>query len=353
MNNASSKGEFKWMPPGTMPKVGDCVISDGMVYVAKPLPSLAGAMATTVRLTRLCQLFVQPWRHRGWAGILAVVPADTAFVPRKYLQWLSSGKRAPDIEIGYVFLYFYGLERRLLVDRPPADEEDHLLAEVVRLRSIYSYNGSFGSYSGSLLEAVETMRLGRDAANNQCFQPDLSRSSGSMPMPLKIAIGRKVVANEMLEFEIAVAGVIGLPWSAAPFNRFVVDGVRKLFLQLLRPRFEKTFPKGFKLRNRKDSRLRLNYHAASAGLSVNLERLAGVADLPDPETLTWTKLAWLATEVANELQPLARTVARHPQRTESLFALTSCPSELRAEIAIGARNWIEPAGRSYRRTSLR
>ena len=33
-----------------------------------------------------------------------------------YLEWLANGRRDPDIDIGYVFLFFYGLERRVFFD---------------------------------------------------------------------------------------------------------------------------------------------------------------------------------------------------------------------------------------------
>jgi hypothetical protein len=35
-----------------------------------------------------------------------------------YLHWLAGGRCDPDADIGYVFLYFYGLERVVLVDAP-------------------------------------------------------------------------------------------------------------------------------------------------------------------------------------------------------------------------------------------
>ena len=40
---------------------------------------------------------------------------------RSYLDWLSSGRSDPSTPIGYVFIYFYGLERRLVKDRSEAD----------------------------------------------------------------------------------------------------------------------------------------------------------------------------------------------------------------------------------------
>ena len=47
---------------------------------------------------------------------------------RAYLQWLSSGRRDPAADIGYVFLFFYGLERRALLDlRSGSSSEQELM----------------------------------------------------------------------------------------------------------------------------------------------------------------------------------------------------------------------------------
>ncbi|MEN1436945.1 TerB N-terminal domain-containing protein, partial [Pseudomonas aeruginosa] len=70
---------------------------------------------------------------------------------RAYLQWLSSGRKAPHANIGYVFLFFYGLERRAFVDaktnQAAAAEIPSIIAEVERLLSIYDENHSFNTYA--------------------------------------------------------------------------------------------------------------------------------------------------------------------------------------------------------------
>ncbi|GAN98024.1 plasma membrane H+-transporting two-sector ATPase [Komagataeibacter europaeus NBRC 3261] len=57
--------------------------------------------------------------------------------------------------MGYPFLYFYGLERRLIADSPSIDEEVLLIAEVKRLRELFGHNSSFVNYSTELLNFVE------------------------------------------------------------------------------------------------------------------------------------------------------------------------------------------------------
>jgi len=67
---------------------------------------------------------------------------------RRYLTWLTSGRCDPDIEVGYVFIYFYGLERRVILDGA-----DHaaIAQEVLRLLSLYGASNSFRGYSTKFL----------------------------------------------------------------------------------------------------------------------------------------------------------------------------------------------------------
>jgi hypothetical protein len=136
---------------------------------------------------------------------------------------------------------------------------------------------------------------------------------GEMPLALKVAIAREVVAGRALGFELAAAALFGLRDFCSGYPH-VTGKARPAFLQLLRIRFEAAFPIGFTLRNRKDSRLHLAYHGATAGLQVDLAAKLGLGDLPDPATLTWTKLIAHAGSVAMELQPYSKMPTRASAR---------------------------------------
>jgi hypothetical protein len=283
-----------------------------------------------------------PVGSAGTAGPLGYWPSYQGVSPdcrKRYLDWLASGKQAADIDIGYVFLYFYGLERRLLLDNPPPAEVQALVQELQRLRSLYASNRSFERYSQNLLEAVEFLQ-NVSSQNGLLFIPDLEASSGDMPLSLKIAVAREVVAGRPLRFELAAAALFGLRdfWST---RRHVLDKGRPHFLKVLRARFDATFPAGFLLRNRRDSSLQLIYRGATAGLVVDLTQRTGLKDLPDPVTLTWTKLLALADTVANDLAPYAKILAYYPTRATSIASLIDAPPELRDSIAVDDRRWLE------------
>ncbi len=275
------------------------------------------------------------------AGPLGYWPSYAAITPecrRRYIEWLSSGKRDPDAPLGYIFLYFYGLERRLLLEEPTADEVRLLVAEIERLRTIYAGSGSFEGYSRRLVEAVGFLKNSASLAPEP-YVPDLEALPNDMPLALKVAIAQEVAARRPLGFELSAAALFGLRdfWSE---NRHATGKARPAFLALLRLRFKKAFPTGFPLRNRKDSHLQLHYRGASAGLYLDLGSKLGLTGLPDPSTLTWTKLLTHATTVAAEIAAYAKVLAYHPARANSLTVLADCPAELRDAIAPEARSWL-------------
>jgi hypothetical protein len=332
-----NKPGYTWYPHGSAASISGATVADGMVYVGQASNSWEENDASFIDPT----LPVAP--ASAAASPLSYWPSYRTLTPEcrhDYLEWLASGKQAPDQDIGYVFLYFYGLERRLLIDTPTPEEVRTLVAEVERLRLIYAGNHSFNGYSRRLLEAVAFLQNAALASHAE-FLPDLAAPAGDMPLSLQVAIAREVVAGRTLSFELAAAALFGLRefWSA---NRLVLDGsARAAFLAVLRSRFATTFRSGFLLRNRKDSHLQLIYRGASSGLQVNLAERVELKDLPNPTTLTWTKLLNLAGVVAEDVTPYAKSLAYYPARANSLLGLVGCPVELRDTVAPEARRWLE------------
>lgn len=322
-----------WHPPGGAVTVAGATVADGMVYVGRSSGRSSNHDAS------LIDPALPVARSSASAGPLGYWPSYGAITPecrRRYLEWLASGKQAPDADIGYVFLYFYGLERRLLLEKPAAEEVRTLVGELRRLRAIYAGNKSFDGYSRRLIEVIAFLQ---DAAVTSSSLPDLADPSSEMPIALKVAIAREVMSGRPLSFELATAAIFGLKefWSA---RRRVLEKGRPAFLAVFRARFATAFPTGFLLRNRKDSRLQIVYRGASARLEVDLASRLAIKDLPDPTTLTWTKLLALAAAVAEEITPYAKVLSYHPARANSLAGLISCPTELRDSVAPEARSWL-------------
>jgi len=323
-----------WHPPGASVTVAGTVIPDGMLYVGKSSGSYGEHDGCVIdpKLPLGSSAVAEPLGY--WPSYQAISPNCR----KRYLEWLGSGKRTTDIDVGYVFLYFYGLERRLIIDRPQPAELGALVLELHRLRSLYGANNSFDGYSGRLLEAIDFLHT-VSSSDRLAFVADLASPAGEMPPTLKLAVAREVVAGRPLGFELAAAALFGLRDFALSHRR-VLDHARVPFLKVLRARFQTAFASGFVVPIRKESKLRIMYRGATAGLHVDLTVRAGLEELPDPATLSWTKLLTVAEDAAQELAPYAKMLAYSPAKADSIAALVDCPPELRKSIAVEGMRWL-------------
>src|SRR5262249_14733227 len=80
-----------------------------------------------------------------WPSYASATPDQRA----QYLDWMATGRFASDIDIGYVFIFFYGLERRVLID----GQDDQLAREEVdRLFGMFAgQSASFRNYATNFL----------------------------------------------------------------------------------------------------------------------------------------------------------------------------------------------------------
>lgn len=93
-------------------------ISEGMVYVGEGLSAVCGygiecaLIDPKLPIKNNHDLDYRTRRMDYWPSYSEISPEARG----AYLEWLSSGKADTEADIGYIFLYFYGLERRLLHD---------------------------------------------------------------------------------------------------------------------------------------------------------------------------------------------------------------------------------------------
>lgn len=147
---------MRWLSADETIEVAGEKISGGLIYVGEDRNSRYGSSEPSLINPKL----------KVARGIVDIAERLTSYWPsydnitpearRAYLQWLSSGRKAPHANIGYVFLFFYGLERRAFVDaktnQAAAAEIPSIIAEVERLLSIYDENHSFNTYASRFVD---------------------------------------------------------------------------------------------------------------------------------------------------------------------------------------------------------
>ncbi|MFD9705261.1 TerB N-terminal domain-containing protein [Lentzea sp. NPDC059081] len=295
----------------------------GMIYLGK-LPRGEAAARRSVEV-------VDPtlpidWRRPDFTGQdMDYWPAYHSITPRSraaYLLWLEGGRWAPDAYIGYVFLYFYGLERRALVDaqQDPAAQADlpRILGEVVRLLSVYGDNSSFRQYATEfqqVLCALITRGVGPAPYPSE-------HDRWSPPLTLSLGIGRLAAEGRPVPVDWAWSWAMLHPeiYPRTPATR-CPDEFRTLFAV----RYQARYADGMKVRPLK-GRVNLSYHPASGGLHTTTWRL----DVPDVLTaaVPTKALKALVESCTDDLDAYSRLVGRQPEAAGTLPALALLPDEL-------------------------
>jgi len=182
----------RWLSAGETIEVAGENITIGLIYVGEDKnrrngpsePSLINPKLKVARGIVDISERLTPY----WPSYDSISPEAR----RAYLQWLSSGRKAPHANIGYVFLFFYGLERRVFVDaktdQAAAADIPIIIAEVERLLSIYGKNNSFNNYASRF---VDFLRQGQILARRYQKAPPAPLPYGyEMPVELRIGLGQ-------------------------------------------------------------------------------------------------------------------------------------------------------------------
>ncbi len=307
--------------------VAGATVHGGMIYVGKDLAPIGGWRQREPALIDPSLPVARRSPAREGDG-MSYWPSYSEIRPEcraAYLEWLANGRSDPNAYIGYVFLYFYGLERRLLFDlRLPTgrrQEAQQLLPEVERLLSLYSGNRSFQGYGTSLLETARALW-----ADGQAYDRPPSFQSGrrELPIDVRLAVGQLIIEGKPIPGDWALAWVIGHPETrlGTPARR-CPEELRELFLH----RFTDRFGAGMTLKPNK-RRLRISHAPASASfggpVEIPFDNLPDIAGLSNPVRT----LRELAEAAASELESYSRFVGRDPMQARSLQALALLPREL-------------------------
>lgn len=316
-----------WVPPGQTVRIGRYVVPDGMVYVGGVPPRAAGTHQLAERIDPALPVDERRPAFSGegmtyWPAYHSIPPACRS----AYLSWLADGRRAPDAYIGYVFLYFYGLEKRALVDTrtdPAARAElPRIFAEVTRLLEIYGTNHSFRSYAGDFQQCLRVL-LAQQHGGASSAPPDPATTPRyPTPLELRIAVGGFARNAQPVPGEWAYSWAMLHPeiYPRTPATR-CPEEFRRLFLI----RYRRICGQGLVV-HPLTRRLSLSYRPASASLTATELTL----DVPDVLTAATStrQLGELVESCTNDLDAYSRLLGRKPDAAGALPALALLPGEL-------------------------
>ena len=245
-----------------------------------------------------------------------------------YLDWLSSGRSDTRYNVRYVFLYFYGLERRVFVDKAVQQERAEIIAEVHRLLEIYGENCSIRRYLGTFIDATSIMDSSEEP------QPIFDHAGYDVPAIVLLMLGRMSACSVPLNSDWLLSW-----YMCICKTKLQTPAIRAFaeFRAYFRYLFDRDYPNGLKIRapNRK---LKLMYHASSGNFVTNL--IKNLGDIPDVSSVSRPlKVAQgIADTASADLDKYDRYLGRNPDGRgtieahallpEALWTLFPCPEKV-------------------------
>lgn len=235
-----------------------------------------------------------------------------------YLDWLATDRSAENTPIGFVFLYFYGLERFVIEngkdDKVAVGQFSDIFDEVLRLHKVFVSSRSFAGYSANFLEFMYLLK------------PELFKSKKYIlpktrhSLLFKLRLSEQVIATERVSDELA------LEWIKNTDQYNLKTAARRCdveFDSLFKLYYKQKFPEGMQVKPNK-TKLNAEYFAASGGIP-NIKIL--LDGLPDPSILKAPikKLIPIADKVTEELASYSRYLAKADTSKDDLAALMLLP----------------------------
>lgn len=309
----------KWLGPGEVLQVKGFEISSPMTYVSSGRRTTQDPSEIN-RSLRVAQA--------SYAGDLPYWPWYSRLTPEQryiYLKWLDSGRDGLPPNDGYLFIYYYGLERRALVDH--ADQK-LVFKEVQRLRSVYTKHGgqrrgnSFMNYSSAFLWFLAAWKT--ELIKAQRVEVLAKRTRTWTEEKLAAALAWFVQRNEPLPAWMAYVAAEESPHSQ---RSVVTKRINDEFRTLFAKRYEEQFGKGLALKTAKRER-KIVYRPATSEMKevwIKVPNVLGISS-------QFKKLAAIWNECIEDLRKLS-SVARTQQAGElTAAAWEAMPSELRAQV---------------------
>jgi uncharacterized tellurite resistance protein B-like protein len=320
-------GPARWVPAGQTVVVAGTTIPGGMIYVGTSLPASNGwddpCLIDPSKSVAAIGNYTQ--RQTGYWPSYGTVSAE---VRRAYLNWLAGGRRDPGADIGFVFLFFYGLERRAIVDasKDEAAQADwpSIATELRRLLGIYGdKSGSFRRYASELLDWVALAE--HPSRLYERPVPDFPRTY-ELPLYVRLALGQAAVDG------VPVPTALALAWVRLDPNivlRTPATRCAEEFERVFAEKYGELCGAGMLLpRNR--TKLKLVYQPASAGFRGYQELKLTFKDTPDVTVLTAPvrKLQEVVEAATKPLESYSRLLGKNPGARASIDAWLQLPTTL-------------------------
>lgn len=335
-----------WVPAVETVQIGSYRLS-GLIYVGDCLAGVSShvnmepcLIRPQLKLDEAKPDLTGNWISQ-WPSYSEIPSASRA----AYLEWLANGRVHPQTPIGYVYLFFYGLERRVLKDlrqarRAILPELRIIMAEVERLRTIYEEQAAFADEANCFLEICRLLVPEQITA----LAPPWTFEPQVPPLSIEVALGAVATAQIPLPADWALAWAMHQSPSKlrTPASRCFPEW-RYWFHQ----QYEQAFGPGLLLEPAEDQWLPTTATYQPASVSFGGPFKLSLPDIPrikQPD-VSLAQILPLLEAGTQALDLYSRWVGRNPDHQGSYEAILLLPPNLMSEFAtptINAfRQWVE------------
>lgn len=313
----------KWYSFNEQVSIKGYDIPGGLIYVGESTSENYYDVDASLINPSLTVCNAKSWEHSELMGYWPSYHRIHEKCRGAYLDWLATGRSEPEANIGYVFLFFYGLERRLLIDDQKGlvseQERTLIINEIRRLLEIYGDNRSFRGYATNLLATIWVLYQ-----RNTKLPDYIDINDRFCSKPFEVLLARYVAAEKPLPAGVALQWLTIHPdFSLKTPARRCAKEFKVLFLNY----YKNKFGEGIKIpRNKK--LLKLHYNSASPSIPKDI--VFPELNLPDPFNLKepLKKIYDLAELCSEELESYSRYLGKKDNNPLSLAALSLLPKEI-------------------------
>jgi hypothetical protein len=313
-----------WVPAGQYVDIGRGMqIGGGLVYVGTGLrsansggaePALIDPTLAVSSNADYTERLLPYWPTYGGA---------TEEARAAYLKWHLTGRKDPQAQIGYVFLFFYGLERRVLTASLDSSRDVAELVvinnELRRLLGIYGNQGSFASYASSLLDYIEALH-----------RPEFDFDKLTVPKPaplrgptvaLKVGLALHARAKRPISDDWALAWLMtSQAWSI----RSAFTEVSEEFSALFKSEYQTATGEGLVL-PQNPTLIKIIYRSANSGFGS----ASFTKEIPLPDVTLqksgMDQLEAIGNKCATLLAPYRRFLSSQPDGKGTVAAISQLP----------------------------
>ncbi len=320
-------GPARWLAPGDGIQINGLSIPGGMIYIGSRLstpngitePSLINAGLTVAPSGDYRSIASSYWHNY----------TDLSSTERHaYLDWLAGGRSAANCASGYVLIFLFGLERRVLVDgvKDPSSKQDWpaIKNELRRISALYGEtDGHIRACATGLLDWMEL-----DVGDERLYAKPIPIFPKSYELPIYI----RLALGQCSQDRVPIPAQLALTWVRLnPEKSLRTPATRcpEEFDRLFVHRYHETLRAGLVLTKNR-TKLKFALRPASQGFNGSSETTRTFGDIPDVTALTAPirTLMEIARQCTDDLAAFSRLAGKDPNAAGTMEGLLLIPTDI-------------------------